>query len=97
MDVFHRDDQSAALSAAQAWQADNDSQIQTYGFNNRRIMWATYEKSSSEFDMSQVWPLYYTADSYARNLAVKSALDPNNIFSANSFAIRAVATPAQQQ
>jgi hypothetical protein len=37
--------------------------------------------------MSKVWPFYYSTEDYAKCCKVKQAVDPNGVFTANTFVV----------
>jgi hypothetical protein len=37
--------------------------------------------------MSKVWPFYYSTDDYAKCCKVKQTVDPNGVFTANTFVV----------
>jgi hypothetical protein len=96
MDAFYKPDKSLRpKEVAEKWQMDNDVGYKgTQGsFSpgyDRRVFWGSYGTTADEYDLEKSWPLYHeTAEKWARLKAIKKQVDPDNIFSANPFSIRA--------
>jgi hypothetical protein len=87
MDVFFNPNVKKAQRLAAEWQninvADGVGPNGKFSTADHRWFWASH----GNLDMSKVWPCYYSSDDYAKCCKVKKAVDPNGVFTANTFVV----------
>jgi hypothetical protein len=87
LDVFYNTRVQTALKLAQEWQdiniAEGVGPNGKFATADHRWFWASH----GDLDMSKVWPFYYSTDDYAKCCNVKQTVDPNGVFTANTFVV----------
>jgi FAD binding domain len=87
LDVFFNPKMENAQGLAAEWQnvnvADGIGPNGKFSTADHRWFWASH----GNLDMSKVWPFYYSSDDYAKCCKVKAAVDPNGVFTANTFVV----------
>ena len=86
-DIFYNKNMPLAYKHAHEWQKVNFEkgigQNGKFSTTDHRWLWASH----GSLDMCEVWPCYYSDEDYARCCKVKAAVDPNNVFTPNSFVV----------
>ncbi len=86
-DIFYNKNMPLAYKYAHEWQKVNFEkgigQNGKFSTTDHRWLWASH----GSLDMCEVWPFYYSDEDYARCCKVKAAVDPNNVFTPNSFVV----------
>jgi len=87
MDVFFNTSRKNASELAAEWQDANISEgvgpNGKFSADDHRWFWASH----GDLDMSKVWPFYYSKSDYEKCCKVKQTVDPNGIFTANTFVV----------
>ena len=88
LDIFFNRHVKNAQEFAEEWQninvADGVGPNGKFSSADHRCFWASH----GNLDMSQVWPYYYSSsDDYAKCCKVKETVDPNGVFTANTFVV----------
>jgi hypothetical protein len=87
LDVFFNTWVEGARKRAQEWQdvniAEGVGPNGKFSTTDHRWFWASHGST----DMSKVWPFYYSPDDYAKCCKVKQAVDPNGVFTPNTFVV----------
>ena len=82
-DVFYEN----TKEAAEKWQAENDKgAVKYFSKEDRRVLWGSY----GDWDMKNVWPLYYDPDTYRKLKKIRQTYDPRGTFTANPFCVEAL-------
>jgi len=82
-DTFYRYNPALATTI----QKTNDVETLIMGFNDHRFVWCTFEQIAADYNMADAWPHYYRPTTYAKLQQVKTMIDPNGVFSPNTFSI----------
>jgi hypothetical protein len=87
LDAFFDPNVENARRLAEEWQGINIQggvgPLGKFSTTDHRWFWATH----GNLDMSEIWPCYYSAEDYARCCQIKKAVDPNGVFTANTFVV----------
>jgi hypothetical protein len=87
LDVFFDAGVQNAQKLAEEWQnvniAEGVGPNGTFSTADHRWFWASH----GNLDMSKVWPFYYSTEDYAKCRKVKQTVDPNGVFTANTFVV----------
>jgi len=87
LDVFFNTRVQNAQKLAEEWQniniAEGVGPNGKFSTADHRWFWASH----GDLDMSKVWPFYYSTDDYAKCCNVKQTVDPNGVFTANTFVV----------
>jgi FAD binding domain-containing protein len=88
LDAFYNPRAENALRKLEQWQGVNIAEgIGPHGMvsiPDHRWFWASH----GDLDMSKVWQFYYSsAEDYERCCKVKKLVDPNGVFTANTFVV----------
>jgi hypothetical protein len=87
LDVFYNTRVQNAQKLAEEWQNVNTAEgvgpNGTFSTADHRWFWASH----GDLDMSKVWPFYYSKTDYEKCCKVKQAVDPNGVFTANTFVV----------
>jgi len=87
LDIFINDNVEGARKLAENWQATNRREgvgpNGKFSTTDHRWFWASH----GDTDMSKVWPYYYSKDDYARCCKIKQTVDPNGVFTPNTFVV----------
>jgi len=88
LDVFFNRHLIDAPQLAEQWQsiniADGVGPSGKFSLADHRCFWACH----GSLDISQVWPCYYSSrDDYAKCCQVKKTVDPNGVFTVNTFVV----------
>ncbi|HEX5807838.1 MAG TPA: FAD-binding oxidoreductase [Anaerolineales bacterium] len=87
LDIFYNPAVTGALQHAQDWHNANIAEgvgpNGKFSTTDHRWFWASHDK----LDMCEVWPYYYSADDYAKCCKVKAQVDPNGVFTPNTFVV----------
>jgi hypothetical protein len=86
LDCFYHPNHRAQANAL-AWQTKNDQDVKSYfSQQDKRVLWSSYGNRN----LDQVWPFYYESkEKYNRLCNIKKRVDPNGIFTPNSFCVGA--------
>ena len=87
LDAFVNRNFKFAQTIAQDWQNTNTKEgigpNGKFSTTDHRWFWASH----GDLDMSKVWPCYYSPEDYAKCCQVKNTVDPNGVFTANTFVV----------
>ena len=87
LDVFFDAGVQNAQKLAEEWQnvniAEGVGPHGKFSTADHRWFWASH----GNLDMSKVWPFYYSTEDYAKCRKVKQTVDPNGVFTANTFVV----------
>ena len=86
LDIFYNPKMTGAQTIAQDWHAANSEAVGQNGkfsTTDHRWFWASHDN----IDMHKVWKYYYSDEDYARCCKVKKAVDPNGVFTPNTFVV----------
>ena len=87
LDIFYNHKMTGAQTLAHDWHGVN--RIEGVGPNGKfsttdhRWFWASHDR----LDMHKVWKYYYSEEDYAQCCKVKAEVDPNGMFTPNSFVV----------
>ncbi len=87
LDIFFNHKMTGAQTLAHDWHTVN--RIESVGKNGRfsiddhRWFWASHDNTN----MQDVWQYYYSKDDYDRCCKIKAEVDPNGVFTPNTFVV----------
>jgi len=86
-DIFYNPAVTGAHARAHEWQninsAEGIGEKGKFSTSDHRWFWSSH----GNLNMHEMWPCYYSADDYERCRKVKAEVDPNGVFSPNSFVV----------
>jgi len=87
LDAFYNPNVANTRWAAEEWQkVNNDEGVGPCGkLSKVDHRWFCF--SHGDTDMSKVWQFYYSVDDYERCCKIKKTVDPNGVFTPNSFVV----------
>lgn len=84
-DFFYK---PSAKEHAEKWHEDNDKEAHNGNFSkqDKRVLWGSY----GSYNMGDCWKAYYDShDKYEKLCNTKKLIDPENVFTPNTFCVGA--------
>jgi len=87
LDIFYNCKMPGAKKHAQDWHLGNLTEgvgpNGKFSTTDHRWFWASHDN----IDMHKVWQYYYSDDDYAKCCKIKAEVDPNGVFTPNTFVV----------